>query len=226
MKNVSVVFFDAYGTLFDVYAVGVTAEQLFPGMGKSIANLWRDKQIEYTRLRALSQRYKPFWDITVDALEYVSDALGLQITDTQRRQLLDVYSALPAYPENRQVLQRLRESNVRTAILSNGDPVMLKKAVSSAGLADLLDATLSVEPLQTFKTDPVVYQYGLDQMGVSLDKALFVSSNGWDACGASWFGLRALWVNRAALPMERLDVVPTHEGRSLFDVLKVLGVDA
>jgi 2-haloacid dehalogenase len=62
--RIQAVAFDAFGTLFDVYSVGLLAEQLYPGKGAALAELWRSKQIEYSFIRTLSGRYKPFWDIT------------------------------------------------------------------------------------------------------------------------------------------------------------------
>ena len=221
-KKVKLVLFDAYGTLFDVYSVASTAEQLFPGQGSQLSVIWRDKQIEYTRLRAMAGRYKPFWDITIDALQYACEALKLDLTPQKQLTLLNVYSSLAAYPENRAVLQRLKQAGIQTAILSNGNPDMLNVAVRSANFQELLDGVLSVEPLQTFKINASVYQYGLDHFGVKVEEALFVSSNCWDACGATWFGLDTLWVNRAGLPMDKLDVKPAMVGQSLDDVLRIL----
>jgi 2-haloacid dehalogenase len=43
--------FDAYGTWLDVYSIIALAEQTFPGRGGAMARLWRDKQVEHTRLR-------------------------------------------------------------------------------------------------------------------------------------------------------------------------------
>lgn len=218
------VLFDAYGTLLDVYSVTDEAESAFPGQGKALALLWRDKQIEYTRLRALSQRYKHFWNITEDALDFACEALKLNLTSDVRQALLACYARLRAYPENVEVLQTLRRSGIRTAILSNGNIKMLDTAVSAADMTDWLDAVLSVEPLQTFKTDPRVYQYGLDYFGVEVKEALFVSSNCWDVCGATWFGLDTVWINRLGLPLERLDVVPVRQGNSLRAVLEQLNL--
>jgi len=69
------VAFDAYGTLFDVYSIGQLAEELFPGNGQSLALMWRDRKIEYTRLVTMSdpdssgsRHYLPFWDLTVRSL--------------------------------------------------------------------------------------------------------------------------------------------------------------
>jgi 2-haloacid dehalogenase len=184
--------------------------------------LWRDKQIEYTRLRAMAGRYKPFWDITIDALRYACEALKLDLTEGRQRRLLNVYSSLAAYPENRAVLQALKNRGIKTAILSNGNTEMLNVAVRGANFQDLLDAVLSVDSLQTFKIHSSVYQMGLNHFGVTAAETLFVSSNCWDACGATWFGLPTLWVNRAGLPLERLDVKPMAIGQNLNDVLSLV----
>jgi 2-haloacid dehalogenase len=213
------VLFDAYGTLFDVYSVGLTAEQLFPGAGERLAQLWRDKQIEYTRLVSMSGRYRPFWELTRNALQFSAQKLGLDLNAAAEERLMNQYRHLSAFPENREVLQALKDRGVPTGILSNGDPEMLAIAVRSAGLADLLDHVLSVHETRRFKTDPAAYQVGVDAWGLPAKDILFVSSNGWDAIGATWFGHTTLWVNRAKAPLERLDVEPTRIGHTLRDVL-------
>ena len=50
-RTIKGIAFDAYGTLFDVYSIGALADEIFPGDGKALAELWRDRQIEYTRIR-------------------------------------------------------------------------------------------------------------------------------------------------------------------------------
>lgn len=222
------VLFDAYGTLFDVYSVALAAEQLFPGRGEALAALWRDKQIEYTHLVTMAapggERYRPFWEITRDALRWSCRRLGLALDEAGEARLMNQYRALSAFPENREVLQALQELGLPRAILSNGDPAMLDVAVRSAGLHDVLDEVISVEPLRAFKPDPRVYRLGLEtlqraQPGLAARNVLFVSSNGWDAAGAAWFGFSTFWLNRAGLPREELHVAPTVEGRNLHELL-------
>ena len=213
------VLFDAYGTLFDVYSVGLAAEQLFPGRGDALALLWRDKQIDYTRLVSMSGRYQPFWDLTRAGLRFAALKLGLAMDRSAEDRLMNQYRHLSAFPENLEVLQALKARGIRAGILSNGDPEMLAVAVKSAGFQDLLNPVLSTHVVQRFKTDPAAYQLGPDALGLPAKKILFVSSNGWDAIGATWFGYTTLWVNRAGAPLEQLDTEPTRSGRSLRDVL-------
>lgn len=217
------VLFDAYGTLFDVYSVALAAGQLFPGKGEALSLLWRDKQIEYTRLLSMSapdgSRYRPFWDITRAALRHAAARLGLALSTEAELRLMNQYRSLSAFPEVREVLEGLRARGVVTGILSNGDPDMLGIAVRSAGIEPLLDHVLSVEPAKVFKTDPRAYAIGPKALGLPARQVLFVSSNGWDAIGATWFGYTTLWVNRAGLPLEELGTAPSRIGSSLRDVL-------
>jgi 2-haloacid dehalogenase len=213
------VLFDAYGTLFDVYSVGLLAEQLFPGHGERLALLWREKQIDYTRLLTMSGRYKPFWEVTRAGLRYAAARLSLPLGEAAEEQLMNQYRHLSAFPENRDVLVELNRRGVVTGILSNGDPQMLGVAVKSAGLAELLTHVLSVHSVQRFKTDPAAYAQGPHALKMPAHEILFVSSNGWDAIGATWFGYTTLWVNRAGLPLEQLDTAPSSTGSSLRDVL-------
>jgi 2-haloacid dehalogenase len=213
------VLFDAYGTLFDVYSVGLLAEQLFPGQGERLALLWRDKQIDYTRLLTLSGRYQPFWAVTRAGLRYAAERLGLALDGATEERLMNQYRHLSAFPENREVLATLKQRGIPSGILSNGDPEMLAVAVKSAGLVELLAPVLSVHEVKRFKTDPAAYALGPQSLKLPAREILFVSSNGWDAIGATWFGYTTLWVNRAGLPLEQLDTPPSRIGSSLRDVL-------
>ena len=213
------VLFDAYGTLFDVYSVGLLAEQLFPGHGERLSALWRDKQIDYTRLLTLSGRYKPFWDVTRAGLRFAAARLALTLDSASEERLMNQYRHLSAFPENRDVLVELKQRGVVAGVLSNGDPDMLGVAVKSAGFSGLLSHVLSVHGIKRFKTDPAAYALGPKALKLPAEEILFVSSNGWDAIGATWHGYTTLWVNRAGLPLEQLDTAPTHTATNLRDVL-------
>jgi len=230
IPSIRVVVFDAYGTLFDVYSIGALAEKLYPGQGAALSVLWRDKQIEYTRLISLSdpnpkgsRHYQSFWDLTRASLRYALARLGLAHTHANEDALMAQYAELTAFPENLGVLQALRQRGMATAILSNGSPEMLQSAVNSAGMGKLLDAVLSVDSVRQFKTTPTSYQLVQDHFGFAPAEVLFVSSNAWDALGATWFGFTTLWVNRQGLPPEAIGPAPHHTGRDLTAVLQVLG---
>jgi 2-haloacid dehalogenase len=223
MDKPRAVLFDAYGTLFDVHSVALLAEQLFPGRGERLSMGWRERQIEYTRLRTMAdpggRHYRPFWDLTRAGLRFAAQRLGLVLAPEAEEQLMNQYRHLSAFPEDRPVLTALKERGVRAGVLSNGDPDMLAVAIKSAGLADLLNPVVSVQPARAFKPDPRCYALGQKALGLPARSIVFVSGNSWDAIGATWFGFNTLWVNRGGLPPEQLDTEPTRTGTNLRDVL-------
>ena len=132
------------------------------------------------------------------------------------------YAHLQPFPENLAVLQSLKARGVRTAILSNGSPEMLASAVKSAGFETLLDQVISVDSIGLYKIAPESYALVEAHMAVKKEDVLFVSSNAWDALGATWFGFQTLWVNRQGLPFEALGPKPDFSGSDLNSVLRAL----
>jgi len=193
--------FDAYGTLFDVHAAVAEHAGAIGSRADEVSRLWRAKQLEYTWTRTLMGRHADFWTLTCEALDV---ALATHAVDgkTVRAALLDAYRRLSAYPEVPGVLTRLRAAGLKTAILSNGTPGMLRDAVAAAGIAALLDAVLSIEDIGIYKPDARVYDLARDRFGVAAQDICFLSSNAWDAAGAAVFGFEVAWINRGGAPPE------------------------
>ena len=192
--TIKAVVFDAYGTLYDVQSVADITEEAFPGYGEIITQIWRIKQLEYSWLRTLMRRYADFAAVTRDSLAYTLRCLGLQYDNDTFAGIIDKYRHLDLYPDAKAALAALRGRKL--AILSNGSPDMLNALVKNSGLDRVLDATLSVDPKQTFKPSPDAYTPIESQLGVKRTDVLFVSSNPWDACGAKSFGLNVAWIER------------------------------
>ena len=209
--------FDAYGTLFDVHsAVGKHRARLGE-KADAVSGTWRTKQLEYTWQRTILDRYVDFWRITADGLDYALDAH--EVDDAALRDdLLHAYLRLDCYPEAPGVLNTLRGAGLRTAILSNGSPMMLEAAVESAGLGDVLDAVISVDELGVYKPSPEVYQLAMDELEIGRDQVSFQSSNAWDAAAAATFGFRVAWCNRFGQARERLPDAPDVEIRTLDEL--------
>lgn len=211
---IKAVVFDAYGTLFDVASAARRAaeepgRQALAACWLRLAEIWRQKQLQYTWLRAVTGAHTDFWTVTQDGLDFAMEACGLDDPELRER-LLALYWELQAYREVPAMLHRLKAAGLKTAILSNGSPDMLDGAVSSAVLGDVLDAVLSVEDVGVFKPDAKVYGLVEHHFSIPPRDVLFVSSNGWDAAGAAGFGFETVWVNRAGEPMDRLPWKPAH----------------
>ena len=203
MSLPAAIIFDAYGTLLNVHAAMARHADRLGSDWQTISAEWRTKQIEYTWVRTLAgpAHHRDFWRLTEEALALT--AARHRITYAALlADILQAYRSLDAYPEVPAMLRRLREMGIPRAILSNGEPGMLHDAVRAAGIADSLDAVLSVEAVGVYKPDPRVYRLAADRFGSDASRMVFVSSNPWDAFGAASFGFRVFWVNRGGLPPE------------------------
>ena len=203
MSALKGVVFDAYGTLLDVHGAMQRHADLLPPDWERISQEWRTKQLEYSWVHTLTGpgQHRDFWRITQDSLAFV--AARHRITEPAVLDaLLAAYRVLPAYGDAVATLTALRDRGIKTAILSNGEPGMLRDAVEAAGLAGLLDAVLSIEDVGVFKPDPRVYGLAEKALGLSFAQMGFVSSNAWDAQAAVVTGFRVFWCNRSGQPGE------------------------
>lgn len=211
MKAIQGVLFDLYGTLYDVHSVAGRCSEFFPGRGMEISTLWRQKQLEYTWLRSLMGQYLSFEQATEDALVYTCKRLGLSLDVGRQAILCDAYLQLSPYPETPGALAALQSMDLPLAILSNGSVNSIHSVVTHSGLRDRFAHLISVENVEVFKPHRSVYELGEQTFGVPRDQILFVSSNAWDASGASHFGYSVAWVNRTGNTFEELGARPDIE---------------
>ena len=223
LTNIDACVFDAYGTLFDVTAAAKNCQDDLGDQWTQLAQIWREKQLQYSWLRSLMDEYVSFWQVTQDALDYALATLKIGDSDLRKR-LLDIYLQLGAYPEVAGMLKTLKGAGLKTAILSNGSPEMLASAVANAGLDGVLDNVFSVEKLGIFKPDSRVYQMAVDDLGVPKERICFMSSNSWDACGGANFGFRVVWVNRFGQAEEGLPGQQEYEITNLSELPPLFGL--
>ncbi len=215
--------FDAYGTLFDVNSAASQAKDELGDRWQPLAELWRAKQLQYTWLRGLMGRHADFRQVTGDALDFAMTSLKFSDAALRDR-LMGLYLRLDAYPEVKDTLLRLKSGGMKLAILSNGEPRMLAAAANHSGIADLLDAIISVEEVGVFKPHPSVYRLPADRFKLSPGEMCFLSSNGWDAHAAKANGYRVLWCNRFGQAPERIPERPDGEIGSLAVLPEIVGV--
>ena len=223
LEGVRACVFDAYGTLFDFASAAARCPGVPEDRRAALTTLWRDKQLQYAWLRTLEKNYADFWQVTGDALDFALESLDLQ-SPRLRERLMDLYLGLEPFPEVRPMLAALREAGFRTAILSNGSPMMLEALVKRANLEAQFDAILSADSVRVFKTHPDVYQYALRALDLEASAIAFQSSNAWDAHAASDFGMRVVWCNRYGQRRERLPGSPDFEIRTLAELPALLGL--
>jgi 2-haloacid dehalogenase len=222
LTGIKACVFDAYGTLFDFASAARGCRDLIGDQADRLTALWRDKQLQYTWLRAIQGRHADFWQVTGDALDYSLETLDLD-NPALRERLMLLYLTLEPFPEVPAVLKQLKDAGMRTAVLSNGSPEMLAPLVTAAKLDSVLDAVLSVEDAGVYKPHAKVYQLAVDRLGVAASEIAFQSSNAWDAYAAKAFGMRVVWCNRYGQRPERLPGTPDREIKTLSELPALVG---
>ena len=220
MKNIKAIIFDAYGTLFDVNSAAEKCKEKLGDKWEGFANYWRTTQLEYTWLRSLMRRHKDFSQITEDSLDKSMNFYN--IDNSMRSELLNLYKVLSPFTEVRDTLKKLKQSNYKLAILSNGTPDLLNELVVSNQLKDIFDDIFSVEEAGIFKPDSKVYDLPINKYNIEKNEVLFLSANTWDVSGAGNYGYNTVWVNRNNNIFDKLDFEPNQQISNLSELLDLI----
>ena len=220
MKKIKAIIFDAYGTLFDVNSAAEKCKEKLGDKWEGFANYWRTTQLEYTWLRSLMRRHKDFWKITEDSLDKSMNFYN--IDNSMRSELLNLYKVLSPFTEVKDALNKLKQSNYKLAILSNGTPDLLNELVVSNQLKDIFDDIFSVEEVGIFKPDSKVYDLPINKYNIEKNEVLFLSANTWDVSGAGNYGYNTVWVNRNNNIFDKLDFEPNQQISNLSELLDLI----
>ncbi len=220
MKNIKAIIFDAYGTLFDVNSAAEKCKDKIGNKWEGFADYWRTTQLEYTWLRSLMKRHKNFWQVTEDSLDKSMKAY--EIDSSLRNELLDLYKILIPFKEVHKVLKKLKEKNLKLAILSNGTPALLNQLVKSNNLEYIFDNIFSIEEVKVYKPDYKVYDMPIKKYQIKKNEVAFLSANTWDVSGAGNYGYNSIWVNRNKNIFDNLDYNPKHQIKNLSDLVPLI----
>ena len=182
---------------------------------------WRAKQLEYTFLRTLMGKYRDFWKVTEEALDFAIQQFGLQVPREQRQQVMDAWLHPTPYADVEAALPRLKEKYL-LAILSNGTPKMLQKGLERTGLRPNFRWVISADAVKFYKPSPEVYRLALKQMRLQKNEILFVSSNSFDVVGSKNFGFKVCWINRPGIPLDPLGPKPDLIAKSFDQLLETI----
>lgn len=222
-RDIRAVAFDAFA-VFDPRPVSSLVDELFPGKGAELSNIWRTRQFEYAWLRVLSQRYADFWQVTSDALIFAAKTLRLDLAEDKRARLLQAYLELKPWPDAADALLTMKQAGLRLVVLSNFTRQMLQANVANSNMEGVFELLLSTDAVRTFKPDRQAYQLGIDALRLGRSEIMFVAFAGWDAAGAKSFGHETFWTNRQNLPVEELDSDPDFIGSSLAELMSILRI--
>jgi 2-haloacid dehalogenase len=220
--------FDMYGTLVDPIRIWKQLEQYIPDDAQRIAEIWRQKQLEFTFRLTSMERYEDFEQVTRKALDYALAATGHSLETQQKSSLMAQYNHLERFADVEPGLQRLKDAGHTMVVFSNGSPAMLAAIMNSANLTPYFKGFVSVDEVKVYKPSPVVYRHVASSLGRPIGEVRLVSSNPFDVIGAEATGMQAAWVNRSDGLFDTLAPIPQMVVKSiveLADVLKLIGKD-
>ena len=220
MKNIKAIIFDAYGTLFDVNSAAEKCKDKIGDKWEDFANYWRTTQLEYTWLRSLMGRHKDFWQITEDSLDKSMKTFNIDVS--MKNDLLNLYKVLSPFKEVPETLKKLKEKNLKLAILSNGTPSLLKELIKSNNLDKLFDDLFSIEEVGIYKPDSKVYDLPIQKYKIKSNEVAFLSANTWDVSGGGNYGYHSIWVNRNNNIFDNLDYKPNNQVRNLKELIDLV----
>lgn len=213
-----VLFFDVNETLLDLTAMKSEIAAVLDG-NENLLSLWFTTMLQYSLVTSASGQYRPFGQIGAATLQMV--AANNQITLSEEKAKETVLSALrklPAHPEVKRSLERLKDANFTVAAFTNGSQEGVTQQFEYAGLTPYFDAILSVEGAKKFKPFQEAYRYASQKMNVSLNESMMIAAHGWDVAGAQWAGWRAAFIKRPGQQLYPLAPTPEIVATNLEQV--------
>jgi 2-haloacid dehalogenase len=188
--------FDIYGTLIDTQGIATALTTHVGEQAPLFAQLWREKQLEYTFRRGLMGVYEDFGICTRQALDYTCDRLQIPMAPKTQDALMDQYRSLSAFDDVSAGLNQLRQAGYPMFAFSNGLARDVQNLLEHAGIYDYFQGVVSVDEVKSFKPDPAVYAHFLRSANSEPTDTWLISSNPFDVIGALSAGWRAAWVRR------------------------------
>jgi 2-haloacid dehalogenase len=214
--------FDMYGTLVDPIRIWKQLERYFPEDAQRIAEIWRQKQLEFTFRLTAMERYEDFEQVTRKALDYALAATGHSLETQRKNVLMAQYNDLERFADVEPGLQRLKEAGYTMVVFSNGSPAMLTGIMNAANLHPYFNGFVSVDEVKVYKPSPIVYKHVAKSLGRPIEQIRLVSSNPFDVIGAEAAGMQVVWVNRSGGLFDTLAPMPQMVVKSLVELANIL----
>lgn len=195
MAKTKVVLFDSNETLLDLSALDPLFGKVFGD--PSFRQVWFKQVLELALAATVIGRFKSFDNLADAALDMVAEQHGREpVSERDRAEIREAVLTLPAFPDVRPALERLREAGLRLAVLTNSSSKSIKSQMNAAGLKDLFEEVLSVDAIGRFKPARETYEYAAEELDVAPREIRLVAAHAWDVAGALAAGCKAAFVQR------------------------------
>ena len=216
MVSLPLIVFDVNETLLDLTTLEPTFERIFPEKGAM--RLWFSNLILYSAALTLADCYVPFTDIGAAVLKMLADTRGVVVGQADKKELLEKFSTMRAYPEVRDALRKLRNAGFRLFTLTDNLLEVQTRQFEHAGLIEFFERRFSADGAKHHKPSPRAYAYAQAQLGVPPSQLCLVACHTWDTLGAVAAGWHAALIKRPGNDLLQVGPQPQIVGRDLNDV--------
>ncbi len=218
-----VIVFDVNETLLDMSALDPHFQRVFGDPQVRVE--WFQTMLQSAFLVTITGPYKPFGEHFRAALAITALRRNLRVSPDDERAILAEVRALPAYPDVRPALERLRSAGFRLAALTNSTAEVEEAQLRNAKLADLFEKALSADTGKRLKPAAEAYANAARELGVETPEIRMVAAHAWDVHGAIRAGCAAAFVERPGAVwnplLERPDIVGADLGEIAERVIEV-----
>lgn len=213
--------FDLFGTLCSKSVVRETFSEVVsaatPLADDEVDTLyedWQDRRSAYTSRTAAMGTSHSYRTVAGRSLGATLERRGVELDEDARERILDAHERLDTYPGVDDALAEL-SADFEVAVLSNGDPGLLRTIVANAGIDRHLDRVISAADSGVFKPAPAAYRHAAAVLDRPVGTCWLVSAHAWDARGGAQAGMLGAWVNRDGAPDDRIGRPPAAVVASL-----------
>lgn len=189
-----ILVFDVNETMLDI---GALAPRFARAFGSAdVLQEWFANVLLYSNVVTLAGPYADFGSVGGAALDMVAAARRVVLAPGDRQAILGGIRELPAHPDVRPAVERLRAAGFRLVTLTNSAPAAVEAQLKNAGLDGLFERSFSVDTVRRFKPAPEPYQHVARELGVPTSQLRMIAAHAWDVMGALQAGCAAAFIAR------------------------------
>jgi 2-haloacid dehalogenase len=196
------ILFDINETVLDLGPLSSQFEAAFGDSGA--AATWFSMLLHNSTVCAMTGVKAGFAELADTMLTALAARKGLAFSDHQRDNILKGFAKLKAHPDVSPALKAARAKGYRNVAFTNSSRDLVTSQLLNSGLTDYFDEIISVEQIDSFKPDPIVYAFAARKLERPVKDLRLVAAHDWDTHGALAAGLLAAYVTRSKAPYHPL----------------------
>jgi len=216
MNSLPLIVFDVNETLLDLTTLEPTFERIF--RDKSAMRLWFANLIMYSAALTVAGSYVPFTDIGSAAMKMLADTRGIEIEQSDRKELFEKFSTMPPYREVPAALRKLRGAGFRLFTLTDNLLEVQTRQLEHGAIAGLFERRFSADAVKHHKPSRQAYAYVERELGVVPSQLCLIACHTWDTLGAIAAGWDAALIKRVGNDLLGVGPQPQIVGADLEDV--------